>query len=117
MSDGENTNVGDDEVMASDYSSYSHLALWRDFDDGNLLNGLFGLVNGVIHGVVPSQHRKNINNSNQFVDYINDREAQVCNNIKARDIEIYTVIFRETDQEDRRPHARLRHGRQPLLPR
>jgi hypothetical protein len=96
MSDGENTNVGDDPVLDSDYSSYSHLAMWRDLDDGS---GLLGqLVGAVLHGVVPPQYRRNINSSSSFVTYINSREAQLCTNIKNADIEIYTVIFRETDQ-------------------
>ena len=30
--------------------------------------------------------------------YVNSREAQLCTNIKNAGIEIYTVIFRETDQ-------------------
>jgi Flp pilus assembly protein TadG len=96
MSDGENTNVGFDPVLASDYSAYNHLGLWRDLDDGT---GLLGqLVGAVLMGVLPPQYRRNINNSGSFVSYINSREAQLCTNIKNSGIEIYTVIFRETDQ-------------------
>jgi hypothetical protein len=96
MSDGENTNVGADPVLASDYSSYNHLGLWRDLDNGAAL--LSQLVGAVLHGVLPPQYQRNINSSSQMVTYINNREAQLCNNIKNADIEIYTVIFRETDQ-------------------
>jgi Flp pilus assembly protein TadG len=95
MSDGENTNVGNDPVMASDYSAYNHLGLWRDYATGNVLGQLVGAI---LHGVLPAQYQRNINNSSQFVTYVNSREAQLCTNIKNEGIEIYTVIFRETDQ-------------------
>jgi len=95
MSDGENTNVGSDPVMASDYSAYNHLGLWRDLDDGNILSQLVG---GILRGILPPQYRRNISNSSNYVTYINSREAQLCSNIKNAGIEIYTVIFRETDQ-------------------
>jgi hypothetical protein len=81
--------------MASDYSAYNHLGLWRDLDDGNILGQLIG---GILRGILPPQYRRNISNSSNYVTYINSREAQLCNNIKNAGIEIYTVIFRETDQ-------------------
>lgn len=95
MSDGENTNVGSDPVFGSDYSAYNHLGLWRDYAGGNLLNQLLGLV---LHGILPAQYRRNISTSNNYVTYVNNRQRQLCDNIKAEGIEIYTVIFRETDQ-------------------
>ena len=59
MSDGENTNVGNDAVVASsDYSAYSHLRLWRDYAGGDLSANR---CLGVLHGVLPSQYRRNIN--------------------------------------------------------
>jgi hypothetical protein len=95
MSDGENTNVGSYVVLTSDYSSYKHLGLWRDYASGGLLNQLIG---GILRGILPPQFRRNINSSSSYVTYVNNREAALCNNIKNADIEIYTVIFRETDQ-------------------
>jgi hypothetical protein len=95
MSDGENTNVGSDVVLSSDYSAYNHLGLWRDYASGGLLNQLIG---GILRGILPPQFRRNINSSSSYVTYVNNREAALCNNIKNADIEIYTVIFRETDQ-------------------
>jgi Mg-chelatase subunit ChlD len=95
MSDGENTNVGNDPVMGSDYSALNHLGLWRDYADGGLLNQLF---NGILYGILPPQYRRNINSSGGYVSYVNSREAQLCSNIKNAGVEIYTVIFRETDQ-------------------
>ncbi len=94
MSDGQNTNVGTDAVMDGDYSAYSYLGFWRNHAQGNALTQL---LFGVLHGVLPAQFRRNINSSNQYVTYVNDRQAQLCTNIKNSDIEIYTVIFRETD--------------------
>ena len=96
MSDGENTNVGNDPVFSSDYSAYNHLGEWRDYAGGNLLNQLLGLV---LHGVMPAQYRRNITSSRSYVTYVNNREQQVCTNIKDAGVEIYTVIFRETDRD------------------
>lgn len=95
MSDGENTNVGSDAVMGSDYSGYNHLGLWRDYAGGGLASQLLGAV---LHGILPAQYRRDIDSSNEYVSYVNSRQAQLCDNIKDEDIEIYTVIFRETDQ-------------------
>jgi Flp pilus assembly protein TadG len=95
MSDGENTNVGNDPIMGSDYSALNHLGLWRDYADGGVVNQLF---NGILYGILPPQYRRNINSPNGYVNYVNSREAQLCTNIKNAGIEIYTVIFRETDQ-------------------
>ncbi|MBL8544904.1 MAG: hypothetical protein JNL81_00480 [Hyphomonadaceae bacterium] len=94
MSDGENTNVGSDVVMSSDYSAYNHLGLWRDYASGGLLNQL---VSGILRGILPPQYRRNINSSTSYVTYVNNRERTLCTNIKNAGIEIYTVIFRETD--------------------
>lgn len=94
MSDGENTNVGSDVVMSSDYSAYNHLGLWRDYAGGGLLNQLIG---GILRGILPPQYRRNITSSQSYVSYVNNRERQLCTNIKNTGIEIYTVIFRETD--------------------
>ncbi len=95
MSDGENTNVGSDPVFASDYSAYNHLGLWRDYANGNILTDL---LNGILFGILPAQYRRNISSSNSYVTYVNGRQQQLCRNIKAEGIEIYTVIFRETDR-------------------
>lgn len=95
MSDGENTNVGNDPVVGSDYSAYNHMGFWRDVAAGDPLTQL---LFGLLHGVLPPQYRRNINSANQYVTYVNGREQQLCTNIKNQGIEIYTVIFRETDQ-------------------
>lgn len=95
MSDGENTNVGTDAVMASDYSAYNHMGFWRDHASGNLLTQL---LFGVLHGILPPQFRRDIDSAGEYVTYVNGRQAQLCANIKAAGVEIYTVIFRETDR-------------------
>ena len=98
MSDGQNTNVGSDPVLSSDYSAYNHLGLWNHYDTGNTISQLLGsLLNLVLHGAMPAQYQRNISSSSNYVTYVNNRETQVCRNIKADGIEIYTVIFRETD--------------------
>ena len=94
MSDGENTNVGSDPVFASDYSAYNHLGLWRDYAGGNILTQL---LDSILHGIMPAQYRRNISTSNNYVTYVNGRQQRLCTAIKATGIEIYTVIFRETD--------------------
>jgi len=96
MSDGENTNVGSDPVLSSDYSAYNHLGLWTDYADGGLLQQLIG---GILRGILPPQYRRNIHSSSSYVRYVNEREAELCENIKDAGIEIYTVIFRETDRD------------------
>ena len=94
MSDGENTNVGSDPVFASDYSAYNHLGLWRDYADGNILTDL---LDGILFGIMPAQYRRNIRSANGYVSYVNERQRQVCNAIKAQGIEIYVVRFRNGD--------------------
>lgn len=94
MSDGENTNVGNDPVVGSDYSAYNHMGYWRDVAAGDPITQL---LFGILHGVLPPQYRRNINSSGSYVTYVNGRQAQLCTNIKNAGIEIYTVIFRETD--------------------
>ena len=75
MSDGENTNVGNDPVLSSDYSAVNHLGLWRDLAAGNLVDQL---LDGVLHGILPPQFRRNINSSTNYVTYVNSRQAQLC---------------------------------------
>lgn len=94
MSDGQNTNVGSDPVFASDYSAYNHLGLWRDYASGNILTDL---LNGLLFGILPSQYRRSISSSSNYVTYVNNRQRALCTAIKNEGIEIYTVIFRETD--------------------
>jgi Flp pilus assembly protein TadG len=96
MSDGVNTNVGTDAVMEGDYSAYNYLGFWQDHASGNALTQL---LFGILHGVLPSQWRRNISNSGQYVTHVNARQAQLCTNIKAAGIEIYTVLFREDDED------------------
>jgi hypothetical protein len=94
MSDGENTNVGNDPVVGSDYSAYNHMGYWRDVAAGDPITQL---LFGILHGILPPQYRRDINSSGSYVTYVNGRQAQLCTNIKNAGIEIYTVIFRETD--------------------
>jgi Flp pilus assembly protein TadG len=96
MSDGENTNVGTDAVMDGDFSAYNYLGFWRTHSSGNLLTQL---LFGLLHGVLPSQYRRDITDSNDYVDYVNDRQAELCENIKDAGIGIYVVRFRNGDAD------------------
>jgi Flp pilus assembly protein TadG len=95
MSDGENTNVGDDAVMESDMSAYSYLGFWTTQASGNALTQL---LFGVLHGVLPAQFRRNITSRNGFVNYVNSRQTQLCTNIKNAGITIYVVRFRDGNE-------------------
>ncbi len=90
MTDGQNTNLSDSTVLGSDYSAFNHLNLWTTFRSGVT-------VNGVTRGDMPVAYRRNITSTGSFVNYINARQRALCDAIKAQGIEIYTVIFRETD--------------------
>jgi hypothetical protein len=97
MSDGENTNVGTDAVMATDYSAYNHMGFWRDHASGNLLTQL---LFGILHGVLPPGiTRRDIDSSNEYVDYVDDRQRQLCTAIKNAGIEIYVVRFRNGNED------------------
>lgn len=96
MSDGENTNVGTDAVMATDYSAYNHMGFWRDYASGNALTQL---LFGILHGILPSGViRRDIDSSNEYVSYVNNRQSQLCTAIKNAGIEIYVVRFRDGNE-------------------
>jgi Flp pilus assembly protein TadG len=84
MTDGQNTNVGSDPVFSSDYSSLSHLGQWTTYG-----------------AQMPAPYRRPITSSSSMVSYINTRQAQLCADIKAQGIEVFTVIFREPDTATR----------------
>lgn len=96
MSDGENTNVGTDSVMGSDYSAYNHLNMWTNLASGNLLTQL---LFGILHGILPSQFRRDISSRPDFVDYLDDRQRELCEAIKDAGIEIYVVRFRNGNED------------------
>jgi hypothetical protein len=96
MSDGVNTNVGTDAVMDGDYSAYNYLGFWRDHASGNVLTQL---LFGLLHGILPAQFQRDIDSSNEYVQHVNGRQAELCTNIKNAGIEIYAVLFREDDED------------------
>jgi hypothetical protein len=81
--------------MSSDYSAYHHLGLWTDYASGGLLNQL---INGILRGILPPQYRRNISSSSSYVNYVDNRQRAVCQNIKNAGIEIYVVRFRNGDE-------------------
>jgi hypothetical protein len=97
MSDGENTNVGTDAVMATDYSAYNYMGFWRDHASGNALTQL---LFGILHGVLPPNIvRRDIDSSNEYVNYVDERQRQLCEAIKDAGIEIYVVRFRNGNED------------------
>jgi Flp pilus assembly protein TadG len=95
MSDGENTNVGTDAVMESDYSAYNYRGFWRTYSHGNLVTQiLFGLL----HGVLPSELRRDIDSESEYITYVNNRQRDLCTAIKNAGIEIYVVRFRDGNE-------------------
>lgn len=97
MSDGENTNVGTDAVMGTDYSAYNYMGFWRDYAQGNLLTQL---LFGVLHGVLPPGiTRRDIDSTTEYVDYVDDRQSELCEAIKDEGIEIYVVRFRNGNED------------------
>ncbi len=82
MTDGENTNMSvtsEDDLLESPYNAYGFRGQWTNFQDD-----------------MPAQYRRNIFDSeSSYVGYVNNRLAQLCDNVKDDNIEIYTIVFRE----------------------
>jgi hypothetical protein len=83
MSDGLNdvANNPNDAIM-SDYNAMNYRRVWKE---------------GGAWGAVPNDIRLPIHSRADFQDYIDSRFAAACSNVKAAGVEIYTVLFRETD--------------------
>ncbi|HVK80990.1 MAG TPA: pilus assembly protein, partial [Verrucomicrobiae bacterium] len=102
MTDGENTNLttnnGTGEVasngqaLQSDYSAYSHLGQWT--------------TSGFRSSLPAAYRRDSITNTGNYVNYINSAEESLCTAIKAAGIEIYTIQFRDTNDDN---ETRLRN--------
>jgi Flp pilus assembly protein TadG len=104
MTDGDNTNINTtgETVLGSDYSSYSYLAQWT---------ASTASPPGYRSTLPTGANRTRdvggaIGSSDNYVDYINQREERVCTLIKAQNIEIYTIQFRDTNDDN---EARLRN--------
>ncbi len=95
MSDGENTNVGTDAVMESDYAAYNYRGFWRNYAQGNLITQL---LFGILHGLLPPELRRDIDSENEYISYVNNRQRALCTAIKNAGIEIYVVRFRDGDE-------------------
>jgi Flp pilus assembly protein TadG len=96
MTDGENTSIdNDNNAFESDYSAYNHRRLWRDYQFN-----LLGFLGGVA-AILPQWQRLGITDENAMINYINRREEDLCDAIKAAGIEIYTIQFRDTDVPNR----------------
>jgi Flp pilus assembly protein TadG len=91
MTDGQNTNVGTGSsasVFGSDYAAYGFLSQWTASTASP--PGL--------RATLPAGFARNaITSSSAYVSYINTRQGQLCEAIKAAGVEIFTIIYRETD--------------------
>ncbi|UPT63774.1 MAG: VWA domain-containing protein [Hyphomonadaceae bacterium JAD_PAG50586_4] len=102
MTDGENTNLtsnsGTGEVssngqaLQSDYSAFSHLGQWT--------------TSGFRSSLPSGFNRNAITSTGTYVSYINSAQESLCTAIKATGIEIYTIQFRDTNDDN---ETRLRN--------
>jgi hypothetical protein len=88
MTDGENTNfnaTSEDGVLQSFHNAFSYRGQWTNFQND-----------------VPVAYRRNVGNSqSDYENYVDNRLRQLCDNVKADNVEIYTVVFREPSQNIR----------------
>jgi hypothetical protein len=81
MTDGENTNLNatsEDDMLESYNNAYGYRGQWTNYQND-----------------MPAALRRSMTDSEgSYVSYVNARQAQLCTNIKATGIEIYTVAFR-----------------------
>jgi hypothetical protein len=83
MSDGLNDAADNpNDALKSDYNAMNYRRLWQKAADWD---------------AVPSDIRLPIGSRADFQDYLDSRFATACANAKAAGVEIYTVLFRETD--------------------
>jgi hypothetical protein len=100
MTDGENTSLNNDnDAFQSDYSAYGFRRVWTEYQ--------YETTPSVGQPGIPATWRRNgITGSGTMVDHINDREETLCESIKAAGIEIYTIQFRDTNDDN---ETRLRN--------
>lgn len=92
FTDGDNTVEGtNNDVFLSEYNGHNYRALWRTYQDEDVP---VGDGSSWREALAPAFRRNGISSSNQMVDYFNSRQLQLCQAIRARGIEIYTIGFR-----------------------
>ena len=96
FTDGDNTSLNSaNDALESEYSALAMRRLWRDFQYATAPVGL--------PGIVAAWRREGIgldgsnNDDNNMVDYMNDRQALLCEAIKDEGVEIYAIGFDITD--------------------
>ena len=81
MTDGLNAAAQNrNDVFRSDYTAYNAIGLWRYWRPSG---------------------GPDIDNLDEMGEYIDERTREVCENAKDEDVEIYTVVFREPDENVR----------------
>ena len=93
FTDGDNTSLNSDNpFMQSDYAALNYRSLWRDYQ--------YETVPDEGEPGIPAQYRLDPNfssnssyDSSRMVTYMNNRQRDLCDAIKAAGIEIYTIGF------------------------
>ena len=98
MSDGENTNVGNDAVMESDFSAYNYLGFWTTT---RAAMSLTQLLFGVLHGILPSQFQPRHQLANEFVAIRERPPGGALHQHQERRHRDLRGLFREDDEDDR----------------
>jgi Flp pilus assembly protein TadG len=94
FTDGDNTvESGNNSVLASEYNGHGYRTLWSRFQTEQVPT-VSGSTVTWSAALTPAFRRTGIASNGDMVNYFNTRQLQMCNAIKAQDIEIYTIGFR-----------------------
>ncbi len=95
FTDGDNTSLNsDNNGLESDYAGLGSRRVWRDFQ--------YVTFPAVGSPGIPAADRRVVaglnlvNDDDDMVDYMNDRQEDLCDAVKAEGIEIYAIGFRIT---------------------
>jgi hypothetical protein len=81
--DGLNNGTSSDNItIQTEGGTYNHLRAWTSYATSSN---------------PPAAVRLSVSNQAPFNQYIDSRQRQACSNAKAADVQIYTVLFRESD--------------------
>lgn len=100
FTDGDNTSINsDNDFFESNYAALNHRSLWRIYQYETVpAEGSPGIPSTYQRSIAFNDNRDK--DDNKTVDYMNDRQEDLCENIKDAGIEIYTIGFRITEGGD-----------------